>query len=152
MSFVKPRKAMLLAAGRGERLRPLTDKVPKCMVTVWGKPILEHNIERLVQFGVTELVINLCYLPEVVMNHFGDGRRWGLKIAYSIEEEALGTAGGVKRVETHFDRTFLVWYGDNLSNCNLERLCNLHREKSAKATMALFYREDPTASGIGWPG
>ena len=148
MSFLKPQKAMLLAAGRGERLRPLTDRVPKCMVPVWGKPVLEHNIEHLARFGITDIVINLCYQPQAVMDYFEDGNQWGVNITYSIEQEALGTSGGVKRVESFFDHTFLIWYGDNLSNCNLEKLSYFHFQNGGNATMALFYREDPTASGI----
>jgi NDP-sugar pyrophosphorylase family protein len=148
VDIVKPKKAMLLAAGRGERLRPLTDEVPKCMVPVWGKPILEHNIEHLARFGVTELMINLCYRPQVVIDYFGNGHKWGVQITYSIEDKALGTAGGVKRVEGFFKSSFYVWYGDNLSYCNLDQLFYLHSQRDSRATIALFYRENPTASGI----
>lgn len=148
MDSEKPKKAMLLAAGRGERLRPLTDDVPKCMVSVWGKPVLEHNIEHLARFGVTELMINLCYLPQVVIDYFGDGERWDVQISYSVEEDALGTAGGVKRVADFFSDAFFVWYGDNLSYCNLDQLFDLHSQRESIATMALFYRNNPTASGI----
>ena len=148
VAVAPPQKAMLLAAGRGERLHPLTDRVPKCMVPVWGKPVLEHNIEHLVQFGVNDLMINLCYLPNVVMDYFGDGEKWQVNITYSVEEEALGTAGGVKKVENYFDDSFFLWYGDNISCCNLDNLFYFHTQKCSVATMALFYRENPTASGI----
>ncbi len=141
-------KAMLLAAGLGLRLRPLTEKVPKCMVPVCGKPVLEYNVERLRRYGVREIVINLHYLPEVVMDHFGDGDRWDVRITYSLEREPLGTAGGVKNVAWFFDSPFFVWYGDNLSNCDLHSLYAFHRAKGGVATIALHYREDPTASGI----
>lgn len=144
----RPVKAMLLAAGSGTRLRPLTERVPKCMVPVWGKPVLQHNIEWLARHGVTDLVINLCHLPEVVMDHLGDGGRWGVRIIYSVEKEPLGTAGGVKNVERFFNRSFFVWYGDNLSTCDLDRLFRFHREKGGLATIVLFHRQDPTASGI----
>ncbi len=143
-----PTKAMILAAGRGTRLRPLTDRVPKCMVRVGGKPILESSIEWLRRHGVTDLIINLHRMPDMVMDHFGDGERWGVKITYSMEPEPLGTAGGVKNVGWFFDGPFFVWYGDNLSTCDLDRLYAFHRVKEAMATLALHYREDPTASGI----
>ena len=141
-------KAMILAAGQGTRLRPLTERMPKCMVPVGGKPILEHTIEWLHKFGVTELAINLCYLPQVIIDYFGDGSSWGVEITYSIEEQLLGTAGGVKNVAWYFDGPFFVWYGDNLSRCNLDRLYRYHQTKNGSATIALHYREDVTRSGI----
>lgn len=143
-----PRQAMILAAGAGTRLRPVTDDIPKCMVPVGGTPILEHTIRRLRSFGVTDLVINLNYLPERVTEYFGDGSAWDVRLTYSYEETALGTAGGVKKVARHFDGPFFVWYGDNLSTCDLGKLYALHRDREGMASIALFYREDPTASGI----
>ncbi|MFQ5344247.1 MAG: NDP-sugar synthase, partial [Anaerolineae bacterium] len=95
-------KAMILAAGQGARLRPLTEHIPKCMVRVGGKPVLEHTIEWLRQYGVTDLIINLYHLPDVVINHFGDGSRWGVNITYSVEKESMGTAGGVRNVAWFF--------------------------------------------------
>ena len=144
-----PAKAMLLAAGKGTRLRPLTNQVPKCMVPVGGKPILEWNIHWLRRYGITDLVMNLHYKPEAVIDYFGDGNEWGVNITYSYEQELLGTAGGVKNVEFFFDDgPFLLWYGDNMSTCELDKLFELHRRKEAFATMALYYRSDPTSSGI----
>lgn len=143
-----PSKAILLAAGQGARLRPLTKKIPKCMLPIAGRPILEHNIEWLRKFGVTDLVINLHHLPEAVTSHFDDGSRWGVCIRYSLERELLGTAGAVKNVAPFFDGPFFVWYGDNLSTCRLDRLWELHHARRGVATIALHYREDPTQSGI----
>ena len=125
---------MLLAAGRGTRLRPMTETVSKCMVEIAGKPVLEHNVEWLREFGVTDIVINLHYLPETVMNHFGDGSRFGVRITYSHEPELLGTAGAVKKVAAFFDAPFFVWYGDNLSTCRLDRLREFHEAKGGIAT------------------
>ena len=143
-----PTKAMLLAAGQGTRLRPLTETLAKCMMPVGGKPILEHNIERLKKYGVTDVVINLHYLPDTVRNHFGDGRRWGVNISYSFETNLLGTAGAVRNVANFFDGPFFIWYGDSLSNCRLDRLWELHKDRGGLATIALHHREDPTQSGI----
>ena len=86
---------MLLAAGLGTRLRPLTDTVAKCMIPIAGKPLLEHNVSVLRNYGVTDLGINLHHLPQTVMNHFGDGSGLGIRISYSVEPELLGTAGAV---------------------------------------------------------
>lgn len=143
------RKAMILAAGVGSRLLPLTDRIPKPMVAIGGKPILEHTVERLARAGVREIVINLHHLPEVVTQHFGNGERWGVRIHYSLERELLGTAGALKRIESCFnDGRFFVWYGDNLSTCDLERLAAQHRDRDGLATIALHERDDPTSSGI----
>jgi len=142
------KKAMLLAAGQGTRLRPLTDRVPKCMIPIGGKPILERNIQWLGKFGITEIIINLCHLPDAIRSHLGDGSKWGARIVYSVEREALGTAGGVKNVAWFFDGPFVVWYGDNLSTCDLGRFWRFHQEKGGLATIALFHREDVSQSGI----
>jgi NDP-sugar pyrophosphorylase family protein len=109
---------------------------------------LEHNIEWLASYGVREIMINLHHLPETVLRHFGDGSKRGVKITYSLEEDPLGTAGGVKNVQWFFDGPFFLWYGDNLSTCKLDRLYQFHVSKGSVATIALHYREDPTASGI----
>lgn len=142
-------KAMLLAAGLGTRLKPLTDNLPKCMLPIAGKPVLEHNLEWLKRYGVNQVMINLYHLPQVVKDYFGDGSNWGMKITYSLEKEILGTAGGVKNVAWFFDEgPFFVWYGDNLSTCDLGRLLRFHQEKGGVLTIALFHREDVTQSGI----
>lgn len=88
-------KAMLLAAGRGERLRPLTDTVPKALVMAAGKPLIVRHLERLAAAGCREAVINVSYLGEKVMDALGDGRRYGMALAYSREPEPLETAGGI---------------------------------------------------------
>ena len=88
-------KAMILAAGRGERLRPLTDHIPKPLLPVAGKPLIEYHIERLVDAGINELVINHAHLGGMIEARLGDGARWGVKIQYSPEKQALETGGGI---------------------------------------------------------
>jgi NDP-sugar pyrophosphorylase family protein len=140
---------MILAAGLSTRLRPLTDETPKCMVEIGGRPLLAYTIEHLRMYGVCDLVINLCHRPDRVMSYFGDGRDWGVRITYSIESgEPLGTAGGLRKAAHYFDRTFLLWYGDNLSSCHLDRLWRKHRSSESAVTIALFYRDNPSTSGI----
>ncbi len=143
-----PTTAMLLAAGRGTRLGALTDRTPKCMVPVAGRPVLEHNLLWLSRYGVRRVVVNLHHLPDVIAGYLGDGSRWGIEIHYSREPELLGTAGALRRVVSFFERTFFVWYGDNMSTCRLDRLVAQHRARGGVATIALHEREDPTASGI----
>ncbi len=147
-SGIVGRKAMLLAAGQGIRLRPYTERLPKCMVPLDGRPLLEHTVRWLSHYGVTELIVNLNYLPEAITGYFDDGGPWGVHIFYSREETALGTAGGVRNARWFFDGPFLVWYGDNLSRCRIDRLWEMHRARGGVATVALYWREDVTRSGI----
>jgi MurNAc alpha-1-phosphate uridylyltransferase len=106
-------KAMILAAGRGERLRPLTDRIPKPMLTVRGRPLLEHQLQWLVRAGIREVVINLHHLGEQIRAHFGDGREFGVAIRYSLEPELLDTGGGiVKALPLLGPDPFLVLNGD----------------------------------------
>lgn len=116
---------MILCAGLGTRLRPLTDATPKPMLPLLGKPMLEWNIEQFKKHGVNELFINLHHLPEVIKNHFGDGSRWGVKIHYNFEPEIMGTAGGLKGFSAQggsssggkkiLGDVFYLIYGDMLS-------------------------------------
>ncbi|WP_434931343.1 N-acetylmuramate alpha-1-phosphate uridylyltransferase MurU [Shewanella sp. HL-SH5] len=89
-------KAMILAAGRGERLRPLTDLMPKPLVKVNGKPLIEYHLEKLAELGITDVIINHAWLGHMLVESLGNGERWGLSIHYSAEAEALETAGGIK--------------------------------------------------------
>ncbi len=116
-------QAVLLSAGLGTRLLPLTEDVPKVMLPIGGKPLLEWHIERLKSFGVSEFFINLFYLPEVVRNYFEDGSRWGVHIDYCLEEPAIrGTAGGVKDFEGKLRGDFFVCYGDVFSRVDLGKM------------------------------
>jgi len=106
-------KAMILAAGRGERLRPLTDTLPKPLVSVAGKPLIEYHIEKLALLGVSDIVINQAWLGHKLPEILGDGSRWGVKIRYSDETTALETAGGIKHALPLLgDEPFLVINGD----------------------------------------
>ena len=141
-------KAMILAAGQGTRLAPLTASLPKCMIPIGGMPLLEHTLIRLRDHDISEVIVNLYHQPDVIPAYFGDGSQWGVRITYSLEEELLGTAGGVKQAAWFFDEPFFVLYGDNLSTCDLSRLARKHGQRGAMATMALYQRDDPSSSGI----
>jgi NDP-sugar pyrophosphorylase family protein len=121
---------------------------PKPMLEIGGRPILEHNVRFLSRYGIRELVVNLHHCPEAITEYFGDGSAWGVQISYAHEPALLGTAGAVANVRQHFDETFAVMYGDNLTTCDLGRLIDFHRRKGGIATVALFHREDATSSGI----
>src|SRR5438067_95424 len=119
----KPVRAMVMAAGAGTRLRPLTFAVPKPMVPVANRPVLEYTIENLRRHGIQEIVMNLHSHPGMIRDHFKDGSAWGIKIHYSPEPKLLGTAGGVKKVEPFLKHgTFLVMSGDGLTDVNLTGL------------------------------
>lgn len=141
-------KAMILAAGRGTRLRPLTDTCPKPMLPLGGKPLLEHVILLLAKHGFDDLVVNLHYLPQLIRSYFGDGSRWRVHLTYSVETELLGTAGAVRRMAPFLDQPFLVYYGDNLTNMDLGEFWVAHRQQGEVASMGLHCDDDPCRSGI----
>jgi len=146
-------KAMILAAGKGTRLLPLTKNLPKCLMPLAGRPLIDWQLAWLKKHGVTECVINLHYLPEQVRAHCGDGAAFGLHVEYSFEPELLGTAGAVKKVADFFtDAPFLVIYGDNFSQWDLGRLKVCFEQPGSTAAplavMAVHWREDVTHSGM----
>lgn len=129
--------AMVMAAGVGTRLRPLTHVIPKPMVPIVNKPVLEHTLELLSRHSFREIVINLHFHPEMISSYFSNGSKWNLQIRYSHEKNLLGTAGGVKKVEKFFKDTFLIMSGDGLTDVDLGRLVAFHKQKKALATMGL---------------
>ncbi|MCW5935487.1 MAG: NDP-sugar synthase [Fimbriimonadia bacterium] len=141
-------KAMLLAAGVGSRLDPLTRTVPKPMVPIMNRPVMEHLVILLKKHGFTDIMMNLHYLGDVIKDHFGDGRKWGLKIHYSEEDQLWGDAGSVKRCQEFFDDTFIVIGGDDLTDLDVTKLMRYHKEKKALSTIALSLVEDPSEYGI----
>lgn len=130
-------KAMIMAAGIGTRLRPLTYSVPKPMMPLANRPVLEYTLQLLKKHNITEVTINLYTAPEMITGYFGDGSSLGMKINYSVEKELMGTAGGVKKVEDFFGETFLVMSGDGLTDINLTEVIEFHRQKKALGTMVL---------------
>jgi NDP-sugar pyrophosphorylase family protein len=141
-------KAMILAAGEGTRLRPLTLTVPKPMIPIVGVPLLARTIQWLAEQRVTEVALNLYHRPQAILDYFGD--TWqGVRLHYFFEETLRGTAGGVKGAEAVLgDAPFYVIYGDNLIHADLRRLADFHAEHQGLATIALFHHPFPTAAGI----
>jgi NDP-sugar pyrophosphorylase family protein len=140
--------ALVLAGGKGERLRPLTIDRPKQMVPVNGKPILEHQVEWLAREGVTNVVLLCGYLHEVISDHFRDGARWGVRITYSIEDEPLGRGGAFKMGfrQVPDGEPFVIGVnGDNFNTQSLAPLVRSHRRSGAAATVMLV----PLASPYG---
>jgi NDP-sugar pyrophosphorylase family protein len=142
-------KAFILAAGLGTRLRSLGLDVPKVMVPIGGKPLLEHHLELFKRQGIREFIVNLHYLPEKITDYFGDGSKFGVSIMYSREPELLGTAGAVKKMEMELrDGPFIVFYGDNLVHVDFGPLLEFHRVHQAQATVALFASPEPWTGGV----
>ncbi len=141
-------RAMILAAGVGSRLDPLTANLPKPMVPIVNRPAMEHILALLGYHGVREVVANLWYRPESIVEHFGDGRRFGMNLVYSREKELLGTAGGVKKVADFLSDTFLVIAGDALTDIDLSAMLAFHRQRGALATIALRSVSDPRHFGV----
>jgi NDP-sugar pyrophosphorylase family protein len=134
-------KAMILAAGFGTRLKPLTTDLPKPLFPVLNRPILEHTLNFLSSQGITEIAINLHHQPEIIIDYFGDGKDFGVDLHYSKEEKILGTAGGIKKLQTFFqDETFLVINSDVFADIDLNDALKFHIEKKAKLTLVV--RED----------
>ncbi|MDD4179782.1 MAG: NDP-sugar synthase, partial [Candidatus Margulisbacteria bacterium] len=142
-------KAVIIAGGMGTRLRPLTYNTPKPIVPVANVAFIVHQIELLKQHGVKEIILNLHYLSEKIMAELGDGRKYGVKLDYSIETAPLGTAGAVKNAEQFFDDDpLIVFNGDALTDINISQLVQYHKKKKAKVTLTLTRVEDPTAYGV----
>lgn len=141
-------KAMILAAGEGTRLRPLTLTMPKPLVPVAGVPVIEYILRWLKSHDINAVAINLHHLADRVMEFIGDGSRFGVRIVYSPETTLLGTAGGVKRMADFFDDTFVVVYGDVLTDFNLSAMVRFHRHKKAVATLALINVPNPWEVGV----
>ena len=141
-------KAMILAAGVGSRLRPLTDSVPKPMLPIAGQPLLVHTLQWLHAFGVDDIALNLHYLPDVVQQGLGDGKAFGVRLRYSVEHALRGTAGALLPFTSFFDQTFVVVYGDLLVNLDLHALLAFHRNRQALVTVALKPTDDPQSQGM----
>ena len=141
-------KAVILVGGGGTRLRPLTCNTPKAMLPVLNKPFLEQMIYYLRGYGVDDIILALCYLPQCIEGHFGDGSGLGVKLTYVMEDSPLGTAGGVKNAERYLEDLFLVFNGDVFTDIDLGAMLSFHHERKAKATIALTPVENPTAYGV----
>lgn len=109
------KQAVILAGGFGKRMGPTTDTIPKPMITIMGKPLLQWHIEQFKKYGVTEFFLTLHYLPGVITDYFGDGSKFGVKINYALEEQPLGTGGGLKKIEHLLDDEFFLINGDTFS-------------------------------------
>ncbi len=142
-------KAMILAAGVGSRLDPLTRAIPKPMVPIVNRPVIEHIVHDLKKHGFMEIRINLHYLGDVIQEYLGDGSKFGVQISYSQEDKLWGDAGSVKRSQDFFGgETFMVVGGDDISDIDLSEVVAFHKSKNATSTITLTPVDDPSQFGI----
>ncbi len=143
-----PSKAVILAGGKGTRLRPITYEIPKALIPVHGKTLTEHLFDLLKKHGVGEIIMAVGHMKEKIIAHYTDGSKFGINLSYLEENEPLGTAGPLKLGRELLTETFIASNGDELKNIDIEEMYNLHREKSALATIALTTIDDPSMYGV----
>jgi mannose-1-phosphate guanylyltransferase/phosphomannomutase len=141
-------KAVVMAGGEGSRLRPLTINRPKPMVPLVDRPVMAHIIELLKIHGITDIVITVQYLANVIQDHFGDGSSYGVHIEYSLEDQPLGTAGSVKNAEQLLKEPFIVISGDALTDFDLSKIIEFHNARGAMATITLTRVPNPLEYGV----
>jgi len=141
-------KAVILAGGKGTRLRPYTTNFPKPLMPIGDKPILEIVITQLKNAGITDVIISTGHLEEMIKVFFLDGSKHGVRITYSKEAEPLGTAGPLNLIRDHLTDTFIVMNGDVLSDIDFSNLIEFHRIHNAKATVALHRRTFTIEFGV----
>ena len=140
-------KALILAAGLGSRLK--LENIPKPMYKIHGKPVLEHNILLLKKHGIFDICITIHFRGNVIKDYFQDGKKWGVNITYSYEEELLGTSGALKNVDWFLNNeSFFVIYGDNYTDINFSEMLSFHNQHKEIATIALFDPNKSLNSGI----
>ena len=137
-----------MAGGEGSRLRPLTSGVPKPLVPVVGKPVMEHILRLLRKHGITDVVVTLQYLGSAIRDYFGDGSDFGVDITYVVEDSPLGTAGSVKNAQEFLDEPFIVISGDAMTDIDLTKVMQYHEEKGAAATIVLTSVPNPLEFGV----
>lgn len=141
-------KAIIMAGGKGTRLKPLTCAKPKPMVYLANNPVMTHTIELLKKHGITDIGVTLQHMSSQIMDYYTDGKEYGINLKYFIEEIPLGTAGSVKNAQGFLDDTFLVISGDGLTDIDLQKAIEFHRQKKSLATLILTSVGNPLEYGI----
>jgi mannose-1-phosphate guanylyltransferase len=145
-------RAMVLAAGLGTRLRPITYEMPKPMVPVLNRPVMEHILRLLGRHGFTETIANLHWFPELIQEHFGDGSQLGVELSYSLEQQLLGTSGGVRNAADFLGDSFLIISGDALTDLDLTAMREFHESHDGVATLATKRVDDTSQFGVAITG
>ncbi|HEY1651885.1 MAG TPA: sugar phosphate nucleotidyltransferase [Acidimicrobiales bacterium] len=141
-------KAVIMAGGEGTRLRPQTSNLPKPMLPLVGRPMMEHIVSLLRRHGITDIVVTVAFLPNAIRSYFGNGSELGVRMVYATEETPLGTAGSVRNAMEQLTERFLVISGDVLTDIDLTEIVSFHEKNDALATIALSAVENPLEFGI----
>ncbi len=140
-------KVVIISGGKGTRLSSLLDQVPKPMIQIGEKPLLEHLVLHSIRCGFTQFLLKVGYLSEKIQNYFEDGKAFNCKIEYYVEKELLGTCGGLNFLQ-YEKKPVIVIYGDTLININLLKLLEYHNKKKAQATLVVHESDHPEDSDI----
>src|SRR4051794_22068414 len=141
-------KAVIMAGGEGTRLRPLTSNVPKPMMPIVNRPMMEHIVSLLKAHGFDDIVVTVAFMANAIRTYFGDGSEFGVRMVYATEESPLGTAGSVRNAMDELDERFLVISGDVLTDIDLAEMVRFHEDHKALATIGLVPVENPLEFGI----
>lgn len=142
-------KAIIMAGGQGSRLRPISANAPKPMVSLFDRPVLEHTLQHLKQNGITEACLTLQFMPQMIVNHFGDGGKFGMQLTHKIETTPLGTAGSVAACRDFYgDESIIVISGDAVCNFDLQKCIDFHNQREADATIVLYAEAEPLEYGL----
>lgn len=137
---------VFIAGGLATRLQPIAETIPKCMMDIAGKPLIEHQIEHFKELGFTEYVFCLGHLANKVIEYFGDGSKFGVSIKYSVENEQLGTAGAVKLAKELIKDKFCVYYADIISKTDFRKTLEQHNSSNSSATILVHKRTEKSSS------
>jgi histidinol-phosphate phosphatase family protein len=141
-------KAVILAGGKGTRLKEYTQNIPKPMLKIGNKPVLEHQIEILKRHQIVDIIFLVNHLKSVIIDYFGNGKNFGVNIDYYEENEPLGTAGGLREIQKKLNEDFLFIYGDTIFDIDLERLIKFHTEKNSDFTLVAHPNDHPFDSDL----
>lgn len=141
-------KVVIIAGGKGTRIASVNSEIPKAMIPINGKPILEYQVELAKRYGFNEFIFIIGHLGHVIQEYFGDGSKFGCKISYFVEEKPLGTAGALAEIPELRDEDFFVFYGDTVMDFDMDTMLKFHQEKKADATLLLHPNDHPYDSDI----
>jgi len=143
-----PKIAVILAGGKGTRLRPLTYKTPKALIDIHGRTMTEHLFDLLKKYSIRDVILSVGYLKEKIKEYFNDGSKFGVNVSYVDEDEPLGTAGPLQLAKKQLNESFICSNGDELKKINIPRMFRLHKRKNALVTIALTTVDDPSQYGV----
>jgi D,D-heptose 1,7-bisphosphate phosphatase len=141
-------KVVIIAGGKGTRIASVNNEIPKAMIPVAGKPVLEYQIELAKRYGHTDIILIIGHLGEVIQGYFGDGSKWGVSITYFLEKQPLGTAGALPDLKASLSDDFFVFYGDTVMDIALDQFLAFHREKKSMASLFLHPNDHPYDSDL----